>query len=78
MRSGIAHTARARGVVLACYNMMIPYLCPELPAVQKEALHSLVKTPLVYTSVALPTGRRSTALKLTASTRRGATTATSI
>ena len=33
--------------------MMIPYLCPELPKEQKEALHSLVKTPLVYTSVAL-------------------------
>jgi spermidine dehydrogenase len=32
---------------------MIPYLCPELPSAQKEALHSLVKTPLVYTSVAL-------------------------
>jgi spermidine dehydrogenase len=33
--------------------MMIPYLCPELPDAQKQALHSLVKTPLVYTSVAL-------------------------
>jgi len=33
--------------------MMIPYLCPELPEAQKAALHSLVKTPLVYTSVAL-------------------------
>ena len=32
---------------------MIPYLCPELPQAQKAALHSLVKTPLVYTSVAL-------------------------
>ena len=32
---------------------MIPYLCPELPAAQKAALHDLVKTPLVYTSVAL-------------------------
>jgi spermidine dehydrogenase len=33
--------------------MMIPYLCPELPPSQKVALHALVKTPLVYTSVAL-------------------------
>jgi spermidine dehydrogenase len=33
--------------------MMIPYLCPELPGEQQKALHSLVKTPLVYTSVAL-------------------------
>jgi spermidine dehydrogenase len=38
---------------MACYNMMIPYLCPELPQAQKDALHKLVKTPLVYTSVAL-------------------------
>jgi spermidine dehydrogenase len=53
IRSGKAYTVRARNCVLACYNMMIPYLCPELPAAQKAALHSLVKTPLVYTSVAL-------------------------
>ena len=53
LRGGRALTARARGVVLACYNMMIPYLCPELPPAQKSALHNLVKTPLVYTSVAL-------------------------
>ena len=50
---GSACSARAGGAVLACYNMMIPYLCPELPPAQKAALHSLVKTPLVYTSVAL-------------------------
>ena len=33
--------------------MMIPYLCPELPEKQQRALHSLVKTPLVYTHVAI-------------------------
>jgi spermidine dehydrogenase len=33
--------------------MMIPYLCPELPPKQQAALHELVKTPLVYTSVAI-------------------------
>jgi spermidine dehydrogenase len=53
LRGGRAFTARTRGAVLACYNMMIPYLCPELPPAQQEALHSLVKTPLVYTSVAV-------------------------
>ena len=53
VRGGKAFAVRADRCVLACYNMMIPYLCPELPAAQKEALHSLVKTPLVYTSVAL-------------------------
>jgi spermidine dehydrogenase len=44
---------RGRNCVMACWNMMIPYLCPELPEAQKAALHQLVKTPLVYTSVAL-------------------------
>jgi spermidine dehydrogenase len=53
LRDGKAFTARAKGAVLACYNMMIPYLCPDLPESQKAALHELVKAPLVYTSVAL-------------------------
>ncbi len=53
LRGGTPFTVRARNCVLACWNMMIPYLCPELPQAQKDALHSLVKTPLVYSSVAL-------------------------
>jgi len=44
---------RAKSAILACWNMMIPYLCPELPAKQREALHYGVKVPLVYTVVAL-------------------------
>jgi spermidine dehydrogenase len=43
----------AKGCVLACWNMVIPYLCPELPQPQKEALHNLVKVPLVYASVGI-------------------------
>ena len=46
-------TVRAGACVLACWNMTIPFLCPELPAAQKEALHYLVKVPLVYASVGL-------------------------
>jgi spermidine dehydrogenase len=53
IRDGTGYKVRARHCVLACYNMLIPYLCPELPAAQKAALHALVKTPLVYTSVAI-------------------------
>ena len=53
IRQGRAFKVRARGCVLACWNMMIPYLCAELPEAQKAALHHLVKTPLVYTSVAI-------------------------
>jgi spermidine dehydrogenase len=64
LRGGRAFTARARGTVMACYNMMIPYLCPELPATQKDALHKLVKTPLVYTSVALRNRQAFDALKV--------------
>ena len=40
-------------MVMACWNMFIPYLVPDLPANQKEALAYGVKGPLVYTSVAV-------------------------
>ena len=46
-------TVRARKVVLACWSTVIPHLCPELPAGQKEALAYGVKVPIVYTSVLL-------------------------
>jgi spermidine dehydrogenase len=61
-RQGRFVTVRSKAVVLACWNMMIPYLCPELPLRQKEALHSLVKVPFVYTSVALRNWRAFRAL----------------
>jgi spermidine dehydrogenase len=64
VRDGKSFTAQGRGAVLACYNMMIPYICPELPPAQQEALHSLVKTPLVYTSVALRNWRAFAKLKV--------------
>ena len=50
---GALYSVRARSCVLACYNMMIPYLCPELPDKQKEALQYASKIPLIYASVAL-------------------------
>jgi len=53
VRGDQVFAVKAKACVLASYNMMIPYLCPEMPAAQKAALHKLVKTPLVYTSVAL-------------------------
>jgi spermidine dehydrogenase len=53
VRGGKLVSVRARKCVLACYNGMIPYICPELPEKQKEALSYLVKAPLVYTHVAL-------------------------
>jgi spermidine dehydrogenase len=46
---------RARNLgdaIMACWNMAIPYLCPELPDEQKRALQYGAKVPLVYTVVA--------------------------
>jgi spermidine dehydrogenase len=51
VRGGKAHEVRAGQCVLACYNMVIPYLCPEMSDKQKEALAYAVKIPLVYTNV---------------------------
>jgi spermidine dehydrogenase len=53
MRGKKLQSVQAKNCVLACYNGMIPYICPTLPQKQKEALSYLVKTPLVYTHVAL-------------------------
>jgi spermidine dehydrogenase len=52
-RGGRLHRVRAGRCVLACWNAVIPHLCPELPEAQKAALRYPVKVPLVYTSVAL-------------------------
>lgn len=53
VRGGKLHTVTAKNCILACYNGMIPYICPELPEKQKKALSYGVKAPLVYTHVAL-------------------------
>ena len=52
-RLGKLYSVRSSYAVLACWNMVIPYICPELPQKQKEALHSAAKVPLLYTNVAL-------------------------
>ena len=53
VRGGKVHAVVGKSCVLACYNIMIPYICPELPEKQKQTLAYLVKAPLVYTHVAL-------------------------
>src|SRR5713226_2749060 len=52
-RLGKLYNVRAPLAVLACWNMVIPYICSELPEKQKQALHSSAKVPLLYTNVAL-------------------------
>jgi spermidine dehydrogenase len=51
VRGGAARSVRGTACILACWNMMIPYLCPEMPQKQKDALAYGVKVPLVYTNV---------------------------
>ena len=53
IQNGKLQGARGGHVVMACYNSMVPYLCPELPQKQQEALKYGVKVPLVYTHVAI-------------------------
>jgi spermidine dehydrogenase len=52
-RGGKVYTVKAKQVILACWNMMIPYLCEDLPEGQKEALAFATKVPLLYTNVLL-------------------------
>jgi spermidine dehydrogenase len=46
-----AYAVRARNCILACYNRIIPYLMPEIPKEQKQALEYPVKVPMMYTNV---------------------------
>ena len=52
-RFGKTYTVRAAHCILACWHVMIPYLCEELPGKQKQALYSAAKVPLLYTNVAI-------------------------
>jgi len=53
VQSGKLKKVTGKCCVLACYNSMVPYLCPELPEKQKDALHYCVKEPFIYTHVAI-------------------------
>ena len=53
VQAGQAARVRARHCVLACYNAIIPSLCPELPEGQRAALSSGEKMPILYTNVVL-------------------------
>jgi spermidine dehydrogenase len=64
VRGGQAHTVRGATCIMACWNMVIPYLCPEMTAKQKEALAYGVKVPLVYTNVQLRNGLAFEKLKI--------------
>jgi spermidine dehydrogenase len=50
---GNVHRVRGKHTILACYNNIIPHICPELPEAQVEAIGIATKIPLVYISVAV-------------------------
>src|SRR5262249_2672067 len=52
-RGGKVYTARGKNAVLACWNVVIPYICEELPEKQKDALSAAQKVPLLYTNVVI-------------------------
>jgi spermidine dehydrogenase len=52
-RLGKVYTARAKNTILACWHVVIPYICDELPDPQKKALCLAQKVPLLYTNVAI-------------------------
>jgi spermidine dehydrogenase len=53
VRNGRAFRAKGGAVVMACFNAVVPHVCPELPQSQKDALHMSVRMPIVYTNVML-------------------------
>lgn len=48
---GNAYSVKSKAVVMACWNSVIPYICKEVSATQREALVYGSKSPLVYTGV---------------------------
>lgn len=53
VHEGKAYRVRGKHAILACYNNIIPHICPEVPESQREAIAFASKVPLVYISIAL-------------------------
>jgi spermidine dehydrogenase len=53
VKNGEPYSAKANHCIMACYNAIIPHICPQLPAEQKEGLKYGSKIPLIWASVAI-------------------------
>ena len=53
INDGRSYRVRSAHVIMACYNNIIPDICPEMPEVQKEAISYATKMPIVYISIAV-------------------------
>ena len=57
VQQGEAYRVKTKRCILACYNALIPHLCPDLPEAQKENLAYSVKGPMVIANVLLKNGQ---------------------
>jgi len=53
VKNGEIYRARTLHAVLACYNNIIPHICPEVPEKQAEAIQYATKIPFVIGSFAI-------------------------
>ena len=65
VRGGNSLSVTASHCVLACYNNLIPHLCPEMSEQQKAGLSYGVRSPFVYANVLLKSGLAFSKLNLT-------------
>ncbi|MAD07138.1 MAG: Tat pathway signal protein [Gammaproteobacteria bacterium] len=65
VRGGNSLSVTASHCVLACYNNLIPHLCPEMSERQKAGLSYGVRSPFVYANVLLNNGLAFSKLNLT-------------
>ncbi len=65
VREGIPVSVTASHCVLACYNNLIPLLCPEMSETQKEGLSYGARSPFVYANVLLKNGQAFSNLDVT-------------
>jgi len=57
VKDGEVFEINGKHCVLACYNRLIPSLCPELPQAQKTALGQCIKRPMLIMNVELRNGQ---------------------
>ncbi len=57
VQDGQARRVKAKHAILACYNGVIPHICPELPEDQKKNVAYGVKSPLVLAHVLIRKAR---------------------
>jgi spermidine dehydrogenase len=53
VKAGEAHRVRCRHLIYSGYDAMLPYVCAEIPPLQRESLASCIRAPLVYVNVAV-------------------------